>query len=92
MYVKSAELAFRIHYATSLKDKRSVCRSLIDKVRQRFNVSIAEVATQDSHQILTIGVAVVSGNADHAQRSLDEVIRFIEENTDAELFDVSNCY
>ena len=85
MYTLSAKLTFHIPHAASLKDKRQVRRSLIDKTRQRFNVSIAEVDTQDMHQTLTIGVAVVSGEAAHAQRTLDEVIRFMGEHADAEL-------
>ena len=85
MFTLSAKLTFYISHATSLKDKRQVRRSLIDKARQRFNVSIAEIDTQDLHQTLTIGIAVVSGDAAHAQRSLDEIIRFMEEHADAEL-------
>ena len=85
MYTLSAKLTFHIPHAASLKDKRQIRRSLIEKTRQRFNVSIAEVDTQDTHQTLTIGIAVVSGEAAHALRSLDEVIRFMEEHADAEL-------
>jgi uncharacterized protein YlxP (DUF503 family) len=85
MRVLSAKLKFYIPHAASLKDKRQVCRSLIDKTRQKFNVSVAEVDTQDIHQTLTIGIAVVSGDAAHARSSLDEVIRFIENHSDAEL-------
>ena len=88
MHVLSAKLTFYIPQATSLKDKRQVCRSLIDKIRQRFNASIAEVATQDVHQTLTVGVAVVSGENAHARRSLDEIVRFAEGNADAELIGV----
>jgi len=85
MYVESDKMTFYVPQATSLKDKRQVCRSIIDKARQRFNASVAEVDTQDIHQTLTIGIAVVSGEAAHAQRSLDEIVRFVEERTDAEL-------
>jgi len=85
MYIYSAKLTFYIPYATSLKDKRQVCRSIIDKTKQKFNASVAEVDTQDMHQTLTIGVAVVSGDAAHAQNSLDEIIRFMEAHTEAEL-------
>ena len=85
MHVLSAKLSFYIPHALSLKNKRQVCRSLIDKARQRFNASVAEVDTQDVHQTLTVGVAVVSGDAAHAQRSMDEIIRFMEEHADAEL-------
>jgi len=88
MYTASAKLSFYIPHAASLKDKRQVCRSVIDKSRKRFNASIAEVDTQDVHQILTIGVAVVSGEAGHAQTYLNEIIRYMEGNADAELTDV----
>ena len=88
MHTISVKLTFYISQATSLKDKRQVCRSLIDRTRQRFNVSVAEVGTQELHQILTIGIAVVSGDKSHAQQSIDEIIRFMDENTDAELTEV----
>ena len=85
MYIESAKLTFYIPHATSLKVKRQVCRSIVDKTRQKFNASVAEVGTQDVHQTLTIGVTVVSGDNAHAQNSLDEIIRFMEEHADAEL-------
>ena len=85
MHVESAQLTFHIPQSASLKDKRQVCRSLIDKTRQRFNASIAEVCTQDVHKTLTVGVAIVSGEVSHAQNVLDEVIRYMEEHADAEL-------
>jgi uncharacterized protein YlxP (DUF503 family) len=85
MFTLSAKLSFYIPQATSLKDKRQVRRSLIEKARHKFNVAIAEIDTQDVHQTLTIGVAVVSGDAAHRQNSLEEIIRYMEENTDAEM-------
>ena len=88
MYNLSSKLTFYIPYSTSLKDKRQICRSLIDRTRRRFNVSIAEVDTQDIHQTLTIGISVVSGNASHTRNSIDEIIRHIEEHTDAELIKI----
>jgi len=88
MFTLSAELTFYIPQSTSLKDKRQVCRSLIEKTRHKFNVSIAEIDTQNVLQTLTIGIAVVSGDAAHRRNSIDEIIRFMEEHTDAELTDV----
>ena len=85
MTTLTAKLTFHIPHAQSLKDKRSVARGLIEKARHKFNASVAEVGTQDAHQILTIGVAVVSGEHSHAQVMLDEIIRYMEEHTDAEL-------
>ena len=88
MYVLSAKLTFHIPGAGSLKDKRQVRRSLIEKAKQRFNVSISEVDLQDVHQKLVIGIAVVSGEATHAENSLDEIIRFLENNPNAELTEI----
>jgi len=88
MHTLSAKLTFYIPHANSLKDKRQARRSIIDKCRQRYNASIAEVDTQDIHQTLTIGIAVVSGEVAHAQKSLDEIIRFMEGYTDAELMEI----
>ena len=85
MFTLSAKLTFYIPQAASLKDKRQVRRSLVEKTRYKFNVSIAEIDTQDIHQTLTIGIAVVSGDKSHRQNSIDEIIRFMEEHADAEL-------
>ena len=85
MFTLSAELTFYIPQAVSLKDKRQVRRSLIEKTRHKFNVSIAEIDTQDVLQTLTIGIAVVSGDSAHRQNSIDEIIRFMEAHADAEL-------
>jgi uncharacterized protein YlxP (DUF503 family) len=51
-------------------------------------VSVAEVGSTDKHQTLTTGVAVVSGEWTHARNMLDEVLRYMEENADAELVSV----
>jgi uncharacterized protein YlxP (DUF503 family) len=51
-------------------------------------VTVAEIDTQDIHQILSLGIAVVSGDMAHAQRSVDEVIRFMELNEEAQLREV----
>jgi uncharacterized protein YlxP (DUF503 family) len=88
MTVVSAKLTFYLSHATSLKDKRQVAKSLIEKSKHRFNASIAEVDTQDMHKTLTIGVAVVSGTAAHARHLLDDLIRFLGDSTDAELLSV----
>ena len=90
MTTLSARLTFLIPHAGSLKDKRMVARSLIDKARHRFNVSVAEVDTQDIHRTLTLGVAVVSGQHAHARNMLDEIIRYMEEHADAELVSVED--
>jgi len=91
MNIESAKLTFYIPHASSLKEKRHVCKSIIDKAQQRFNASIAEVDTHDIHKTLTIGIAVVSGDTTHAKQSLDTIIRFMENNAEAELTAIDRC-
>lgn len=81
----SVKLTFYMPNTHSLKEKRMIARSLIDKTRRKFSVSVAEVDTQDVHKTLSIGVAVVSGTFSHADTMLDDVIRYMQDNTDAEL-------
>lgn len=88
MTTLSAKLTFYIPQAHSLKEKRMVARSIMDKARHKFNASVAEVASQDMHQTLTLGVAVVSGEYAHAQNMLDRLVRYMEENAEAELVNV----
>jgi len=63
----------------SLKGKRAALRKIVDRVRQRFNVAIAEVADMDVHRRAVLGVAVVSNDARHANAMLDHVLAFVEE-------------
>ncbi|MHB1041631.1 MAG: DUF503 domain-containing protein [Eubacteriales bacterium] len=66
--------------ANSLKEKRRILKSVIDRIRSRFNVSIAEVAEQDTWQRSTLGVSFVSSDRKHADKVLASVVRFIEAN------------
>lgn len=72
----------------SLKDKRSVVKSVIQRVRREFNVSIAEVDHQDVLQSATLGVVTVSNDAAHAHGRLTHVVSWIErQRLDVELVD-----
>ena len=91
MHIFSAKLAYYIPHSTSLKEKRQVRKSLVDKTKQKFNVSIAEVATQDVHQTLTLGISSVSGEFSHGRESMEKILRFVEsqgEMLGAELIEV----
>ena len=61
----------------SLKEKRMVVRSLRDKVRHRFNVSVAETAHQDVWTRAELTVAVVAGDRRFADSVLDKVDQFV---------------
>ncbi|MBM4104078.1 MAG: DUF503 domain-containing protein [Planctomycetes bacterium] len=61
----------------SLKDKRRIVKSLTERLQSRFNVSIAEIAAQDSHRIAVIGLAVVANEGSFVRRQLDAVLEFL---------------
>ena len=79
MVIGLLEVELHLPEAQSLKDKRQPLRSILTRVRQNHNVSIAEVAHQDEWQ--RAGLAVVGVNTErvHMERTLDEVRREIEE-------------
>ena len=66
MIIGTCEVTFRADWVTSLKEKRMVLKSLMEKTRHKFNISIAEVDNQDNHKLLTIGFACVSNESRHA--------------------------
>lgn len=72
----------------SLKEKRMVVKSICGKARSRFNVALAEVGAQDVHQTIVLGLACVTGESAHGDSILDNVLRFIENNTEAEITSV----
>jgi uncharacterized protein YlxP (DUF503 family) len=78
MIVGVCEIELHLPDATSLKDKRSILKSLLARLHNTFNVSAAEVDKQDLWQSAVIGVAAVSNSAIHAQQQLNNVLNWIE--------------
>jgi uncharacterized protein YlxP (DUF503 family) len=77
-----ARLALFIGASHSLKDKRMVLRRIKDLVRQKFNVSIAEVAENDLWQRAVLGLAVVGNDRRFVEGALDEVVGFVRAKAD----------
>ncbi len=67
-----------VHESSSLKTKRRVVKSILGRVRSKFDLSIAEVGDQDKWQKSRLGFAVVSNEGGHAHRMLETVIGFVE--------------
>ena len=82
MTVGIARLALFIGASHSLKEKRMVLRRVKDLVRQKFNVSIAEVAENDVWQRAVLGIAVVGNDRRYVEGALDEVIGFVRGKAD----------
>ena len=83
MLVTVALFELHIPHAQSLKEKRMVVKSLRDKLRNRFEISVNEVAFQDLHQRARLGVAFIAHDNGSADALLEKVVHFIETNTDA---------
>ena len=62
---------------TSLKGKRSIVKSVIGRLKSRFNVSIAEVDHQDSKMIAVVGIAVVSNDSQFIDQQFDSMLAFM---------------
>ena len=89
MFVGILEIDLLLRSNTSLKGKRRVLNSVKDRTRRKFNVSIAEIDHHDLLQRIQLGVCCVSNEKAHANRVLNEVIKFIEGNFQTELLDYS---
>src|SRR5512147_2527296 len=94
MIVAAARLTLLIHEADSLKGKRKVLKSLIEKVRHRFDAAIAEVADNDLWQKAQVGVALVGNDSQLLQARLDQILNYMENHFQAEIIDshVEFCY
>lgn len=80
-----AECSFFIPEAASLKQKRSVLKRMIDRVKNAYNVSIAEVDHQDLWQRTTIALVATASSKDAADREVRRAIRFLESNPEWEM-------
>jgi uncharacterized protein YlxP (DUF503 family) len=87
MTVGVALVSFRLYEIHSLKDKRRIVKSLVEKSRSRFNVSVAEVADQDFYQKAAIGIAAVGNDGRVLNSLLDRIIDFMESLGLAEITD-----
>lgn len=85
MVVAVAQLTLHLHDNASLKGKRKVVKSLIDKVRHRFEAAVAEVADHDLWQKARIGVALVGNDSTLLQTRLAHIMNFMEEQHVAEI-------
>ena len=84
-----AAITFRLHasWVHSLKEKRMVVKSLVTQLQNRFHVSAAEIDEQDTHQIIVLGAAAIVPHNAMADRLMEEISAFVDENTEAEILD-----
>lgn len=78
MFTGICRVELHLMEGTSLKEKRQVIRSIIERLKNRFNISIAEVGAQDLLQRAEIGLATVGSDTIYPGKVMDRVIDFIE--------------
>lgn len=91
MHVAVVQLELHIPTSRSLKEKRAVLRPIVEGLRHRFQISVAEVDYQDKWQRSLIGMAVVSDSYTHAVEVVDKVERWVwsKPEIDVTRFEVS---
>ena len=88
MIVGVCKIKLRIPENMSLKGKRSVVKSIITQLKNKFNVSVAEVDDQQLWQIATLGVCSVSNNSRYTNEVLSKVMSFVTDGRfDVEIID-----
>lgn len=78
MVVGTLKIEFRLYDNRSLKGKRKVVKSIVDKVKYRFNVSIAEVGSNDMWQKIELGISTVGNDRRHVDSSLNRTLSYID--------------
>ena len=87
MHIGVCKIQLRIPESQSLKAKRRVIKSLVNRLKNRFNVAVAEVEALEAHQFAVLAAVSVSNDAAHLHKIISHVITFVETNVDAELVD-----
>lgn len=87
MLVGTLRVRLLLRESRSLKDKRQVVKSIKDRLRNGFNVSVAEVDELDHRQLAVLGCAMVSNEAHHLKLALGQIVQALRSHPVAELLD-----
>ncbi|MDD2431039.1 MAG: DUF503 domain-containing protein [Firmicutes bacterium] len=88
MFIGTAIIKLHAPWVHSLKEKRAEVQKLTSRVRNKFNASVCEVEMLDIHKTIVLGVGCVANSKCYLYTVLQEIVKFVEVNTNAEVFDV----
>lgn len=88
MIIGRCLIRLRLFSPNSLKEKRRILKSLIERLKSRYNISIAEIGENDSWQIAEIGIAVVANKAVFADEVINKIVYFIDNFDSVEIIDI----
>jgi uncharacterized protein YlxP (DUF503 family) len=87
MIVGTLQVRLLLRQARSLKDKRQVVQSIKARLHNEFNVSVAELESQDNRQLAVLGLAMVGNEAHPLKESLGKIVEALRVHPVAELVD-----
>jgi uncharacterized protein YlxP (DUF503 family) len=87
MVVGIGIITFRLHDCRSLKSKRKIVKSIINQVRNNFNVSVAEIGSNDIYQKSEIGFSLVGNNRKVLNSKIDKIFNMVDALGLAEIVD-----
>lgn len=88
MIVGVLKIEFHLHDNRSLKEKRKIVKSMVDKVKHKFNVAIAEVGSNDKWQKVELGITTIGNDRCHIDASLNNVLAFLDSMYLADIVDL----
>ena len=95
MVVGTLKIEFLIRDNHSLKGKRKIVHSMVDRLKHRFNASVAEVGSNDNWQRIELGISAVGNDRRHIESSLGNILSFLESlylaeivNTESEIINL----
>ncbi|WP_294406249.1 DUF503 domain-containing protein [uncultured Clostridium sp.] len=88
MKILIMKITLRASWVHSLKEKRMVVKSLVQKLKNKFNISVSEIEKQDIHKTIVIGITGICADSSQSDSTMEHIITFIETNTDAEIIDI----
>ncbi|NFG26652.1 DUF503 domain-containing protein [Clostridium botulinum] len=88
MKILILKITLRASWVSSLKEKRMIVKSLIQRLKNKFNISVSEIDAQDIHKTVAIGMVGICGNSAQVDSIAENIIEFIDSNTDAEIIHI----
>ena len=88
MKVGICRITFFLHGVTSLKEKRSIVKKIIERTKNCFNMSVSETDFNDLWQKSEVGIAMIGNDSSYINSKLDKAVEFIESMGIAEINDI----
>ena len=85
MYVGILVIEILIYSSTSLKEKRIVLKSVKDRLKNKFNVAVAETDFQDKWQRAQLGIVTISNQQSHLEHSLQQIFQYLDRSDSYEI-------